>query len=117
MNCKQCVNYDYVDGHEFCKVGGTMVEDEKCHSFESKVDENKINHPSHYLEDGGMECIDEMVLLFGVEETKSFCKLNAWKYRKRSPFKNGDEDRAKANWYIAKFKELSDKEDESFTDY
>ena len=40
-----------------------------------------VNHPSHYTRENGMECIDEMLLLFGVEEVKSFCKLNAWKYR------------------------------------
>ena len=44
-----------------------------------------VNHPSHYCREGSMECIDEMILLFGKEEVKSFCKLNAWKYRKRNP--------------------------------
>lgn len=109
MDCSKCVNYRYVDDIEMCKIGGSMPIDEKCHSFESKVDETKIN-PSHYKEDGAMECIEEMVLLFGYEETKAFCKLNAWKYRYRSPNKNGDEDRAKANWYVAKYKELCERE-------
>jgi hypothetical protein len=49
-----------------------------------------------------------MVTLFGNETVKSFCLCNAWKYRKRAMFKNGEEDMKKSDWYIAKFKELSD---------
>lgn len=65
-----------------------------------------VDHPSHYNREGSMECIDEMLLLFGVEETKSFCKLNAWKYRYRAADKNGAEDLKKSDWYINKYKEL-----------
>ena len=67
-----------------------------------------VNHPSHYCREGSMECIDEMILLFGNEEVKSFCKLNAWKYRKRALYKNGEEDMRKSDWYINKYKELCD---------
>ena len=67
-----------------------------------------VNHPSHYCREGSMECIDEMILLFGKEEVKSFCKLNAWKYRKRALYKNGEEDMRKSDWYINKYKELCD---------
>lgn len=70
---------------------------------------DNVNHPSHY-NNGGMECIDEMILIFGVEATKHFCLLNAWKYRYRANHKNGQEDLNKANWYIAKYKELSENE-------
>lgn len=49
-----------------------------------------------------------MILLFGVEETMSFCKLNAWKYRKRALYKNGEEDMNKSDWYIKKYIELKD---------
>lgn len=69
---------------------------------------DKINHPSHYNRENGLECIDEMILLFGIEETLSFCKLNAWKYRYRAADKNGAEDLAKSDWYINKYKELSE---------
>ena len=65
-----------------------------------------VNHPSHYCREGSMECIDEMILLFGKEEVKSFCKLNAWKYRKRALYKNKEEDMRKSDWYINKYKEL-----------
>ena len=66
-----------------------------------------INHPSHYTH-GGMECIDEMLLVFGKEAVKHFCLLNSWKYRKRCLFKHGEEDLKKADWYLSKYKELCD---------
>lgn len=66
-----------------------------------------VSHPSHYTQ-GGMECIDEMILIFGAEPVKHFCLLNAWKYRKRAMFKNGQEDMDKSDWYINKYKELTD---------
>lgn len=67
-----------------------------------------VNHPSHYNQEGGMECIDEMILIFGREATMHFCLCNAWKYRYRANEKNGKEDMDKANWYIKKYKELSE---------
>lgn len=68
---------------------------------------NNVEHPSHYNREGSMECIDEMILIFGVEAVKNFCLCNAWKYRYRAADKNGAEDLAKSDWYIRKYKELS----------
>lgn len=72
------------------------------------MSENKemVNHPAHYKRDGAMECIDEMLLLFGKEEVMSFCKLNAWKYRYRAMDKNGQEDINKSDYYIRMYKDL-----------
>lgn len=64
-----------------------------------------VNHPNHYTR-GGMECIDEMELVFGKDAVATFCLLNVWKYRKRAVYKNGKEDLAKADWYMNKYKEL-----------
>lgn len=69
--------------------------------------EDIVNHPNHYCQ-GSMECIDEMVLVFGKEAVKNFCLCNVWKYRKRAMFKNGKEDLDKADWYMNKYKELSE---------
>lgn len=74
--------------------------------IKSNTPKEMVNHPSHYLREGSMECIDEMTLIFGVEETKIFCKLNAWKYRYRAADKNGEEDLRKSDWYINKYQEL-----------
>lgn len=71
------------------------------------INKEKVNHPKHYNRENAMECIEEMVMLFGVEETQLFCKLNAWKYRYRAAEKNGIEDLKKSDWYIQKYKELS----------
>ena len=76
-----------------------------------EVDENSnVTHPRHYNRDGAMECIDEMVLLFGKEAVKNFCLCNVWKYRYRAADKNGLEDLEKSDWYLAKYKELDDKD-------
>lgn len=71
------------------------------------TNKEKVNHPKHYNRKDAMECIDEMVMLFGVEETQIFCKLNAWKYRYRAADKGGVEDLEKSDWYIKKYKELT----------
>lgn len=68
-----------------------------------------VNHPSHYT-DGGMECIDEMLLVFGEEVVKNFCLCNVWKYRRRALLKNGIEDLEKSHWYMNKYKELCEKQ-------
>ena len=69
--------------------------------------EDIINHPNHYT-NGGMECIDEMIMIFGRGVVANFCLCNAWKYRYRALHKNGQEDIDKSHWYIAKYKELVD---------
>ena len=68
--------------------------------------EDVINRPSHYTH-GGMECIDEMVTIFGKEAVANFCLCNVWKYRYRAADKNGIEDLKKSDWYMNKYKELT----------
>ena len=41
----------------------------------------------------------EMLEKFGVEAVETFCVLNAYKYRYRHEWKNGQEDLEKAAWY------------------
>ena len=71
--------------------------------------EDVVNHPSHYTH-GGMECIDEMILTFGHEAVMNFCLCNVWKYRKRALHKNGIEDMKKSDWYMNKYRELTEME-------
>lgn len=70
---------------------------------------SSVDHPTHYNQ-GNMETIDEMLLIFGVEAVMHFCLCNAWKYRARAAYK-GDSitDMNKSDWYLAKYKELEDK--------
>ena len=67
---------------------------------------DSVNHPSHYCQEGSMECIDEMVAVFGKEAVMNFCLCNVWKYRKRALHKNGEEDLKKSDWYMKKYIEL-----------
>jgi hypothetical protein len=73
------------------------------------IDKDMVNHPYHY--ERGIECIDEMILLFGVMETMSFCKLNSHKYRKRALDKGGREDIDKSDWYMKEYAYLDSKSD------
>lgn len=72
-----------------------------------------VNHPFHYNH-GGMETIDKMIKLYGIEKVKAFCELNAFKYRDRAGYK-GNSDSAiardihKALWYENKLNELNNK--------
>lgn len=73
-----------------------------------------VDHPRHYNRDGAMECIDEMILLYGKKETAIFCKLTAHRYRYRAGSKPGEEamkDLKKSDWYMNKYKELTQSDD------
>jgi hypothetical protein len=100
-----------------CKYVDTPFIEEPCHDcdgldcweapdHESTPEHDPVNHPSHYCQEGSMECIDEMVAVFGREAVMNFCLLNVWKYRKRAVFKNGEEDLKKSDWYMKKYIEL-----------
>lgn len=99
-----------IDDPDYCNFGKSG-ECDKCWNREIPGTEptnntETVNHPKHYGRDGAMECIDEMVLVFGAEATCSFCLLNAWKYRYRAADKGGEEDLKKSDWYMAKYAEL-----------
>lgn len=83
--------------------------DVTCEKVDEDEEHDAVNHPSHY--EHGIECIDEMVLLYGVMETMSFCKLNSHKYRKRALDKGGREDIDKSDWYMKEYAYLDSKSD------
>lgn len=65
-----------------------------------------VNHPNHY-NDFDVEVIEMMRRIWGPEETASFCKLNAFKYRMRAGLKNNlEEDINKAYWYMNLYHDL-----------
>ena len=67
---------------------------------------DNVNHPSHYIGDNGIECIDAMEAAFGKESVATFCKCNAFKYLFRNNIKQQGESILKASWYIDKYKTL-----------
>ena len=58
-----------------------------------------INHPPHYTS-GNVECIDAIRAALTPEEFRGYCKGNVMKYVFRERMKGGDEDLAKARWYL-----------------
>lgn len=71
----------------------------------------EVNHPKHY-NNYDVEVIDMMERVFGKEETATFCKLNAFKYRMRAGTKPGQpsgKDLDKERWYLDKAQELGQK--------
>lgn len=89
-------------------TGYVKVDPNEIVEHTEPVTTSTVDHPSHYQSEHGMECIDEMVLVFGKEAVKNFCLCNVWKYRYRAADKNGQEDMEKAHWYMAKYKELTE---------
>ena len=78
-----------------------------------KNDYDPVNKPEHYTS-GKYECIDVMVDVFGKEMVQNFCICNTFKYLYRYKKKNGIQDVRKGKWYIDKFIELEDEDDDSF---
>lgn len=75
------------------------------------TDYEYVNHPKHY-NNYDVEVIDMMERIFGTDETYSFCKLNAFKYRMRAGTKPNidvQQDLDKEQWYLNKAKKLKDK--------
>ena len=91
------------------------TDDEVIEDFARNLEnEDVVNEPSHYKH-GTFEVIDEMVIMFGIEDTITFCRLNAWKYRARAPYKgNMEQDLAKANRYLEMAAELEAIRDKGF---
>ena len=72
---------------------------------EERKKRDNIN-PAHYKDRTSIECIDAMIMTFGVKRTAEYCVQNAYKYVWRYKYKNRLEDLKKAEWYIDKFEEL-----------
>lgn len=65
------------------------------------MDEDKINHPSHYTQ-GGIECWDAIKAQLTYEEWLGYLRGNVVKYLWRFRDKNGKEDLQKAQVYLEK---------------
>lgn len=74
---------------------------------EERKKRDNIN-PAHYKDRTSIECIDAMIMTFGVKRTAEYCVQNVYKYVWRYKYKNRLEDLKKAEWYIDKFEELSE---------
>lgn len=103
-----------------CKAKDQIVKDDYAIFYTekerviNKVDKTKdMVNPDHYKREGQMECIEEMLMLYGVDEVMSFCKLNAHKYRYRAGLKDDpQQEQDKAAWYMNKYKKLKETKEE-----
>lgn len=112
VTCENCIirnEYNECRGDFVANPDMCINAYETLHKKETEHD--NVNHPKHYCRDGGMECIDEMLLIFGKSAVMAYCLLNSWKYRYRAADKNGEEDLKKSDWYIRKYKELKEEVD------
>ena len=74
---------------------------------------NPVSKPSHYNQDGGIECIDYIKQVLGKEGFVAYCRGNQIKYQHRAMYKgNAVQDLEKAGqynaWAIETLKEMND---------
>ena len=70
---------------------------------EHPSEQERVNHPSHYQSENGIEAIDAIVAALGKEGAKFFCMGNTIKYLFRAGKKDISplaEDLKKAKWYL-----------------
>lgn len=84
-------------------------------------DYEHVNHPQHY-NNYSKEVIDMMIDIYGIQNTITFCEMNAFKYRMRmgtKPDNDIQQDLNKEKWYLNKAHELKsilDKKDNTNND-
>lgn len=65
-----------------------------------KIDESKINSPSHYNIEGELETIKKMEMYMAPDKLISWCEGCIFSYIDRAKHKNGLEDLHKAMWHV-----------------
>lgn len=68
-------------------------------SYEDRLKEDMVNHPSHYIQ-GGIELFDVLKAFLTPEELRGHCIATITAYLLRARNKGGDEDIRKAKWYM-----------------
>ena len=71
------------------------------------IQEDAVNHPSHYT-DGGIECIEAIESALTNEEYRGYLKGNIQKYCWRERHKGGTESLKKAQWYLERLIQLDE---------
>jgi hypothetical protein len=71
------------------------------------IQEDAVNHPSHYT-DGGIECIEAIESALTSEEYRGYLKGNIQKYVWRERHKGGTESLKKARWYLDRLIQLDE---------
>lgn len=91
-------------GLEYCEnyVKRRQIETERFTTATERLTTTKetVNHPAHYGGDTTYEVIKVLEVWMTEDEFRGFCKGNAIKYEARHLHKGGQEDLAKAEWYM-----------------
>jgi hypothetical protein len=61
---------------------------------------DQVNHPAHYIENGGIECIEAIESQLTKEEYQGYLRGNCVKYLWRWKNKGGVQDLKKCKWYL-----------------
>lgn len=72
------------------------------------IQEDVVNHPPHYTEMGGIECIEAIEAQLTTEEYLGYLRGNCVKYLWRWRNKGGLVDLNKASWYLQRLIETQD---------
>ena len=65
-----------------------------------------VEKPFHYNQSGGIECIDYIKQVLGLDGFIAYCHGNMIKYQHRYRYKgNPTEDMDKASWYLNRMRE------------
>jgi hypothetical protein len=98
MYGRTCLTCGYlVDDNGYC--GECQMKD----NVQDQVTYDPVNKPYHYNHTDGIECIDYIKQVLGLDGFIAYCKGNAMKYNHRAGYKgNPVEDSHKAQWYINK---------------
>lgn len=96
MNCQLCNNLLDDDGQcgECTNAGNSMAE-------MLSISYDSVNKPFHYNHTDGVECIDYIKQVLGLDGFIDYCHGNMIKYQHRYKYKrNPVEDMEKAQWYL-----------------
>ena len=111
ITCTDCIR-NRVQRLNACYVSVRKEKEQKM-AENSKVDMHQVEHPSHYSQEGRLECLEEMLLMFGKENVITWCRMTAYKYYYRAGNKeheSAEKDRAKAMFYLNYVKKLQERE-------
>ena len=70
------------------------------------IKQDVVNHPSHYIAGGGIECIEAIEAQLTPEEYRGYLKGNVAKYLWREKYKGGIESLEKAQWYLTRLVDI-----------
>jgi len=81
------------------------------YKFKTAWGDDDVNNPTHYADQGAVECIDAMESMLSREEFIGFLRGNSFKYRWRCRSKdNAVKDLRKAQWYENKLLAIIEEE-------